>query len=208
MAINVIQGGTVDSFDYLAFPNQNPANTSYIQNQLTNISDRLTGYGRTFLEASKEIYEKVNNSQALMLAKAAVRRAKGFLHPNSIMYLGELDDLRQAQPMMQRFIMAEPALRREYHKQRVDGYSDTYVDVAPGKVGEDHYDYRRVMTGVVTEEGDGEDYTWKAVIYADELFEGDSELDTFQKNDILKTWDIVNMFMAAAKDPTDPYAID
>ena len=47
--------------------------------------------------------------------------------------------------------MAQPDIRSLYHKGHCDGYSDTYVDMEPGLVGEQHYDYRRVMDGVVEE---------------------------------------------------------
>jgi hypothetical protein len=206
VAINVIQGGTVNSFDYLAFPNQNPVNAAYIQNQLSNFSDTLTEYGRSFIEASREIYNKVNDSHAMALAKAAIRRAKSILHPNQVVYLGTLEDIQNAQPVMQRFVMAQPDLRRKYHKQLVDGYSDTYVDLHPGKVENDHYDYRRVTSGIImeTENEEGES-GFTVRIHAEDLITGDVDLSFDEKHDIMRTWDVVQMFLDASKDPSNPF---
>lgn len=206
MAINVIHGGTVDSFDYLAFPMQNPNNQVYIQSQLANFSQSLTDIGRKFIETSQAIYEKVNDSNAMRIAKAAVRMAKGMFHPNEIVQLNTIEDFRFAQPMMQRFIMAEPSLRELYHRQQVDGYSDTYADVEPAFVGVDHYDYRRVTDGIIedTVDENGED-TFICRNYFEDLRPDDKELTIEDKSAILSSWELIRMFTQAGKDPTDPF---
>jgi hypothetical protein len=206
MAINVIHSGSVDSFDYLAFPNQNPANTLYIQNQLTNFSQSLTDIGRKFIETSQAIYERVNDSNAIRAAKAAVRMAKGMFHPNEIRPLTTMEDIRFAQPIMQRYIMAQPDLRQMYHRQQCDGFSESYVDIEPNRVGLDHYDYRRVMSGIVVDETtpDGED-GWVSRTFFEDERGIDAPLDFADKVNILKTWDLVSMFVEAGKDPSDPF---
>jgi hypothetical protein len=79
---------------------------------------------------------------------------------------------------------------------------DTYVDVEPGLVGEEHYDYRRVMDGVMQ---DTEDGGWYAKIYVEDLKEGDRDLSHGEKVDILQTWSRLEYLMALNKeDPTSP----
>lgn len=204
MQVNVIHGGTVDSFNYLAFPEQSPAVANYIQNQLNGFSQSLTDIGRNFIEASRAIYERVNDSNAIRMAKAAIRMAKGVFHPNDIVPLETLEEIRAAQPIMQRYIMAEPMLRGMYHRQQIDGYSDTYADVDPGQVGDKHYDWRRIMTGIVQDKvsDDGEDY-WVSRNFYDEARLDDVPLDIVQKVAIMNTMDLARMFMEAGKDPTD-----
>jgi hypothetical protein len=207
MAINVIQGGTVDSFDYLAFPSQNPMNTVYLENQLSNFSQSLTDIGRQFIETSKAIYEKVNDSNAIRIAKAALRMAKGIFHPNEIVSLTTIDEMRFAQPVMQRYIMAEPTVRTFFHKQQCDGYSSSYFDPEPTSIGKDHYDYRRVMSGIIVDEVDSEgNERWVSHNYYDEARDNEPELDFQEKVTILKTWNIAKMFIEAGQDPTDPFA--
>lgn len=202
MAINVVHAGDAGIFDVLCFPEQSQANMSYFQNQMTRFSETLSDVGRKFMETSVDIYNKIHNSDAARMARAALRSAKGIFHPNHIVPLESLEDLQAAQSMMQRYIMAQPDIRAMYHEQRCDGYSDTYVDIEPGKVGKAHYDYRRVMDGIVQEDGDD----WCVNTWAEDLHNGDRELLFGEKVDVLNVWDIVSMFVHAGKDdPTSPY---
>jgi predicted transcriptional regulator len=204
MQVNVINTSSLDSFDYLLFPDQNPNNQYFIQQQLTRFSDTLTDAGKKFLETTKAIYEKINDSNAVRAAKAAVRMAKGIFHPNSIIYLDNLDYIRTAQPVMQRFIMAEPTIRQYYHEQKCDGFADTYVDIHPGQIGDQHYDYRRVMDAIIQDSTDEEgNYEWVSKNYLEDLITGDRELHFEEKIDILKTWDVMKMFISQGEDPTN-----
>ncbi len=90
-----------------------------------------------------------------------------------------------------------------YHEQRCDGYSESYVDRFPGQVGENHYDYRRVMHGMVQ---DDQEHDWKSTFYLDELFEGDRELNFDEQVDILNTWDVVRSYLSKGQDdPTSQF---
>lgn len=204
--INVIPTDYVESFNYLITPEQNPINSQYLHNQFQQMSDTLTGIGKKFIEASKQIYETVNNSDTIRMAKAAIRMAKGMFHPNTIISLETLDDLRAAQPVMQRWLMAEPTIRNIYHEQKCDGYSHNYVDVHPNDIGDNHYDYRRVMDGIIVEQTDEQgESTWSAKTYADDLFEEDRDLTIDEKANILQSWEIMRMFIKAGEDPTNIY---
>jgi hypothetical protein len=137
----------------------------------------------------------------MALARNAIRSARGLLTPNVIQPLVSYEEFQIAQPVMQRYIMAQPDIRQLFFDQRCDGFSDTYVDQQPGKIGETHYDYRRVMNGMMVEEG--EDFVVHH--YLDELREGDRELTFHEQVDILSTWQVMSMFMQEKKDPTNIY---
>jgi hypothetical protein len=111
--------------------------------------------------------------------------------------------MQNASLTMQRWIMAEPTVRTLFHKQLCDGYSDTYVDMYPGRVGEDHYDYRRVMNGVVVphEERGGD-----ATTYMEDLIPDDVELDLNDQIDIISSWQFIQAKVAERnEDPTSKY---
>lgn len=200
--INVVYGGD-EAFDAIVYGQQNPANLNYFQSQLNNVSQTLTNIGQQFFSNANEIYERFNGAEALRLIKAATRATVSLFTPDKITTLHGIGQFQQAPLTMQRWVMANPEVRTMYHAQRLDGYADTYVDVQPGKIGENHYDFRRVMDGVVT---DDEEDTSFVKFYIDELEEGDAPLTHEDKVDILNTWDIVNMFLRAGKeDPTSPY---
>lgn len=203
--INVIPVLGQESFDYLVYPEQNVFNTQYFYNQAHQLSQALTSFGQSFMQTSRNIYNQINDSETIRLAKAALRYARGVNKPNVILPLTQLEDIRTAQPVMQRYVMAYPDLREYYHQQRVDGYSDTYVDLYPDQKGTDHYDYRRVMQSIIQE--DPKDPTqWTAWQFDETLMEGDRELEFYEQVSILKTWDVIAMYLQTGlSDPTDIY---
>jgi len=197
--MTIVYGGS-DAFDALLYPGQNQANTQYFQQQFQTLSNTLTEYGRSFIAGAQEVYDRLNSSAIVNLGRAALRAAEGLFHPNQIVEIDNLESLQMAQPMMQRWVMSEPTIRAMYHKGTCAGYSDTYVDMSPGKIGEEDYNYRRVMNGVFDEKQGA----FKE--YYETLYKDDRELIAAEKLDILSTWDIVRMFAEArGADPTDPY---
>lgn len=204
--INVIHAGDASAFEYLLMPEQNSSTMSFIQNQVTKYNETLTDIGRSFMELSKDTYERLNDASVIRMAKAALRTAKGIFHPNVIVPLETIEELQAAQSMMQRYIMAQPDIRELYHQQRCDGYSDTYVDLHSSDVGSKHYDYRKVMTGIIVEEVDenGEDL-WVSHNYIDDLEPGDKDLDFSEKLSILDTWQAVRRYIETKEDPTNMF---
>lgn len=190
----------------MLFADRNPMTSSYIEQQLTNFSQTLNDIGRRFVESSREIYEKVNDSNAIRMAKAAIRMAKGMFHPNAIVPLETEQDIRAAHPIMQRYIMVDDVIRARYLAQQIDGYSDTYANVDGNAVGRDHYDWRRVNTGIVKETVDenGEE-SWTASQFYDDDRPGDIPLEFSEKIDILRTQHLARMFIEAGKDVTNPF---
>lgn len=201
--INLIYGDG-DAFDAVVYGEQNPANLSYFQNQIKSISNTLTSVGQNFFSNANALYEKFNGSEAMRLVKAANRAVKSLFKPNKIYSIFELEEMQQTSSVMQRWIMANPVVREMYHKQSCDGFSDTYVDMHPGQIGENHYDYRRVMDGVICDDQINDE--WYVKFYIDELETGDKHLNHDDKVDILTTWSIAEMFIkAGGDDPTSPY---
>lgn len=196
--INVFQGG-IRGFEAAVYGDQHQANLNYFQNQLSNIGNSLTEMGQRFFEGARTLYEEFNSDRALRLARAAIRQVRGTYIADIIQPFTEIGEFQAAPPTMQRWIMANPVVREAYHAQRCDGYSDTYVDMYPKDIGRSHYDYRRVMDGMVVEDGD--DYY--VDYFPDELVDGDKDLDLIQKSHILSTWKMVEMYMNAnGEDPT------
>ena len=203
--MRIVYGGDV-AFDSLVYGSEsNPANTAYFQPQIENISNTLTDVGRSFYANTQQLYNDVNNSEVMRIARAAVRSAKTLFQPNEVISIFDIANMQTAQPVMQRWIMANPVVRELYHKQQCDGYSESYVDLAPRDIGESHYDYRRVMNGIVQDDTEN-DEEWFVKFYPDDLVEGDTELNHDQRVDILSSWSIAEMFIKAGdRDPTSVY---
>lgn len=202
----VVIGGRRE-VERLAFGEIHPNTYNFIQQQLDVPSQLLTDAGRQFFANAGQIFEQFNGLEAQRLARAAVRKVEALFQPNIIQPLTELVDLQHASLTMQRWIMAQPDIRHAYHQQRLDGFADTYVDMNPGVVGDQHYDYRRVMHGVVQPvEDENADHDWKVQVFFDELHEGERDLTLEERVDVLTTWDAVRAHLKRGEDdPTSPF---
>jgi anaerobic ribonucleoside-triphosphate reductase len=199
--------GHPDMFNHIAFgmPNQRMAN--FLESQFTNLGPVLNEAGQAFIDKSKQVFERFQGSEAMRLAKAAMRTVQHMFDPDTVRYLDNVSALQQARPAMQRWIMASPEVREWYHKQRCDGYSITYLDEHPGDVGVNHTDWRIVNSGVIKELPDdhesGADWMFTNY-YFDDV---DTKLTLGEKVDIMSTWDVIKtMLKPGGEDPTSPYA--
>lgn len=199
--MRVISGGAA-AWDAIAYGQQNPVNLGYFQQQLQNIGHGLNEQAQIFYKDAHEIYDRFTNSDAVRLMRSAMKSAATLFNDNIIRPLSNIEDIQNASYQMQRWNMANPVIRQLYIDQRCDGYSDTYIDNEPGKIGDLHYDYRRVMDGVVSSNEEEEYFK----TYLDDLHENDRNLEIDEKADILSTWSIMEMFVKAMKeDPTSAY---
>lgn len=205
MQIGVIQGGAVESFDHLLYPEHSERDREYFRDQVYRAFDGLTERGREFMARAKETFERYHDGSMVRKARQLLRSVKNIMKPNTVQYLETKEDIQQAPPAMQRYIMACPDIRKSFQKQRIDGYSGTYYDAYPGKIGINHYDWRRARNGMlefVKDEETGEE-NFQFTTYLDELLEGDRELDLDEKNDIEYTWDNVLALKSKGIDGTD-----
>lgn len=196
----MLHDAPADMINYLIYPDQNPNNQSYILNQLNNYQNLIQDTEQQYMEKARQLYDSIQNSHTARMARAAMRSIKGALRPNVICELTDLNDVRSAQPIMQQYIMAQPAIRQLYHEQRCDGYSDSYNDYSPGVIGFGHNDYMAVMDGIMEDTADD---GWKISTYAYDLMPNDRVLTFDQKVDILHTWQIIELAISAGEDCTD-----
>jgi hypothetical protein len=204
----VIQAG-IEGFEAMIYPDQNPMNYQFIQNQFANLGTIADKAVNDFYQRAKESAERLYNSAAVRHAKAAVRAIRNVFQTDSIGYLPTLDQIQQANPRMVRYIMAEPTIRQLYQEQMCCGYGESYVDNHPGTLGKEHYDYRRVMNGVVNEVVDPDGTTHlEHSEFVELLLDEDRELEFHEKVGVIRTWDLVKLFVAEGKDPTSPEGDD
>lgn len=200
--MRIIDGGDV-AWSAVAFGNHNPVNLDYFKNQLNIVTNNLTDYAKGFYSEVNNIVDRFTNSDAMRSVRLALKGAASLFSNEIIKSLYDIEDFQTASMTMQRWVMANPVVRKSFHEQKCDGYSDTYVDLEPNRIGDKHYDYRRVMNGVAQFDEDGNEYF---KLYFEDLLKEDKELTLSEKSDILHSWDIIEMFMRANKlDPTSQY---
>lgn len=175
----------------------------YVQRAASEAVRYLAAPAKEMYEKAKDVYQLVNYSTAVRKARAVIRQIDNKSRVNEVTELQTMGQLQHASPVMQRFIMADPIARAMYLEDECSGYADSYVDMHRDKVGIDHYDYRRVMSGIWHEDQDSGNIQMHT-FYEDT--EGDVELDPLAQMDIVRTWDFVRAKLKAGKeDPTSPY---
>lgn len=197
-----ILGGSVE-FDALAYGRQHPSTLQFLQTQASAFTQRLSDAGQQWFNTIDNVYKQVGESELARIAKAVGRQVTHIWDMDDIKPLTTMDALQTAKLKMQRWVMAEPTVRALYHSGQCDGYSGSYIDMSPNDIGKDHYDYRRVMDGIVECVEDGD---WRATSYLEDLIEDDVELTFAEKVDIIDTWEWVKHYTKLKKDdPTSKY---
>lgn len=204
ISINTFTVDDPSHFNYIVCPENDVNTQNYLREQLNRNCEGFSDVTKKFFQESRNLFERLNNSTAINAAKRALKFAKGLFHPNSIIELDSLEALRGAQAIMQRYIMAEPTIRKLYHEQRCDGFSDTYIDLHPKAIKEDHYDYCRVMQDIVVEEEDSEgNINSYFNHYSDVEYSDEPELEFDDQVRILNTWEVMKLYISNSQDPTD-----
>ena len=200
--MRIVSGGAA-AWDAIAYGQQNPNNLQYFKNQLQSIGQTLNEQAKDFYKDIHDIYDRFTNSDAMRLMRTAMKSAASLFNDNIIRSLTDIDQFQNASYQMQRWVMANPVIRKMYHDQQCKGYIDTYTDNEPDKIADNHYDYRRVMQNVVVcDEDEGEYFK----TYLEDLLPGDRELTIDEQSDIFITWENLQaMIKAKQSDPTSQY---
>jgi hypothetical protein len=60
------------------------------------------------------------------------------------------------------------------------------------------------MDGVIHDVEENGEYNWVAKVYMEDLLPGDRELEIDEQSKVLATWEVMNMFIKAGQDVTNP----
>ncbi len=202
-----IQGDDLQ-FRALAYGMQHPGTVQFLADRFQQASASIQQVGGAFMERAAQMYEQFNGADAIRLAHAAIRRVQTMWQSDRIQLLTDIGQFQHAGDAMARWVMACPEVRERYHKQQLDGYSDTYVDYHPGDIGESHYDYRRMMDGLVilNESPADDEPEWHADSFLDELLPDDTDLTVTEQMDIQESLRHVMWHIRQGKeDPTSKF---
>lgn len=148
----------------------------------------LTDLGRRYQSNVEQNFEAVSGWKVVNATRKAVAAASGFDAPSVILPIFTPEAMRAASLSMQRFLMADTEIRQMFHKHRIDGWSDTYVDTSPKLIGADHYDHRVSMHGVVERhEAEEGNVSYSVTEYKGELKPWDKPLSTSERLDIRRS---------------------
>lgn len=204
----------VDAFNALAFGAPHQGSINYFQQSYNNLISNTKNFvgdtSQAFINKATQVYNYFNSPEAIARIKNVLRHSdkaevKEYIYP-----ITSLEEARNASLTMQRWVMAEPYIRSEYIKQRLDGYSDTYELIDKDDIKDTHYDYQLATNGVMTfptvnddDDLDDEDVLYS--VYHIDYRDGDSELSLSEQVDIRDTWELVKYYIDVNnEDPTNP----
>lgn len=170
----------------------------WIAQSVTNYTQQVGGMVAGLADSLMDRFQQFTSAANILRIEQMRNRLSGIWQTDGVRYLTDIHEIRQASPTMIRWTMAAPRLRASYNRDGCSAYDGQYKDLMPGGVGHSHYDYRRVMNGIV-ENGS---YT----NYYEQLLSQDDLLNIFEKKSIRATWDVINQLLDSSNsDPTDPW---
>jgi len=202
----ILEGGRA-GLHALLYGDSHPGTDQYFESQRGSAFSHLTQTAQRFVAEAADRFGFMAKESTQRIIHNVRRQASWAWHGDYIRPLLTVSDLQVAAPTMQRIVMAQPTIRRMYHRQQLAGYDGLYVDNQPGVVGDEHYDYQRVMNGIIvdTVDEDGEPaIEWTE--YLDHVQDGDRKLTFIEQLDSLNTWGAaLAAVKARLKDPTSRF---
>lgn len=184
---------------HLAMFGDNSNNVArYINTQLESLGNFASNVGNSLYETLQESLNKVTSN----LRKNQIREELVGQQFQEIRFefeeLTTFRDLQLANPLMQRWVIAHPELKQHYLDQNINGYENSFVNTSGRFSGEEDYDYRLVMNGIIrTDSETNEDYSTQ---YFDPLRGDDRELEFFGEQDvILGSWNTIDHYLGNSK---------
>lgn len=182
------------ALDYAIYGDNSHTVSNYLSLQMQQMPQMFNAIATKVYNAMMTSYNYVNDAMTKHRLIGTLQTHGIMTVENYISPLTTIEQLQQASPVMQRWIMSHPEVRQLYLKQNIDGYSDSYHNVFGKKVGEEDYNYRRVMDGVLQDNGK-ESFT---KFYEEELVHGDRKPEHPEKVAILTTYDAIDAILRSS----------
>jgi hypothetical protein len=197
---NLITGDD-DLFNAYISGSERVENRNFLARQWEKVSSVVSERGKQFMQRTRDVFDSYDTDKVGRGLRAIKRRLSNRWGHNEIVSLGTIGELQNANVKMVRWLAANPRVRKEAHRGRCNGWSDSYVDLEPGLWGEQHTDYKRVMNGMAQTDEEGNTFF---VTYFDAIEDGNEELIFDEQCDIIRGWDLTNDCLDAhLDDPTD-----
>lgn len=217
----VMMTGDREVFNQVVFGSPDHGLLDYINQTNQYYSNYMTDVGRQLVQDSQQLFARTATTEAMILAKAAIRAANVYLQHDAIRNILTIDELQSAPTSMVRWVMAHPELRKLHNANRIDAYGERYIDMQPdGSYGWKHDDYCTVYSGwmntvteeIVTQDENGEDVI-EVVGYDEweEVLEDEEEeqlLDDVEAALIIAAHGVVDYALSEGRDPTSYYDSD
>lgn len=183
------------ALDLVLYGNTSSVLNGYLAQQMQNIRPGFNEFSNRIYQSLQSTYNFVNDKLIHYGLMNQLQSQGVKVVDNYYMELNSFTALQNANPTMQRWVMSHPQVRQLFVDQNIDGYSGTYKNVFGKGVGEEDYNYRRVMDGAVQDTDNG----WVVKHYIDDLLPGDKELDHYEKVIVRHSYDAIDHILSTCK---------
>lgn len=198
MAVSITVANDVRDFSYNPFSHRT-------QGSIDAIRDHVSSMGRYLGDRAARLVSKVTDKVDEFFSRDNLEYERDLYNQSGrvddiLRACYDLESIARANPVQQRWIMANPNLRKLYNRQLIHGYQETYVDTEPDVLGEDHKDYRLAVNGIMRSDENGYDLIeW----FFDEVDVDDAILSVNEQFDIMDSWETTDLILKYSDvDPT------
>lgn len=185
------------------FGNLSQNTLQWMQGNIAAVQGLGTEYSQKVYERSLALFNAINSDAAVLAAEAVLSQVESMTGQDIIEALTSVSQLQAAQSQMQNYIMAHPVIRQAWYDGKVEGYSDTYVDPEPGRIGHEQQVFRQVMNGVLVPH---EEASYQYSLYYDRASSIDGVLSLRDVAAILDSQEAaVHALEAGEQDPVSQY---
>lgn len=156
MAIAVYADDNV--FRALAYGSPRSEDRDYLRDHIEGAAARLGRSAGAFIDRARERFNSFDLRALDRKLDAVKRKVRHAFDEDTIRPMSRIGEFQQAGINRQRWLMTNVKARRLYNADRMYGWRDTYVDVEPGRIGEDQRDYRCVVNGIARTNAEGYRY--------------------------------------------------
>lgn len=178
------------------------SDVGYFRERVARNIKYAANYVNDYLSEAKDLIDNFDFGTLKDKVDAVRDRFGKRWNEDRVARLTSLGDLQQAKSKMQRYLMANPRVRRLFYGNKVNGYNGKFFRDEGELYGSDLRDYRNVMQGgyVGTEDED------RFVTYLELVDEEVDDLLTFNEREIIRdAWALMDAELdAGGQDPTSP----
>lgn len=156
MAIAVYADDQV--FRALAYGAPRSEDRDYLRDHIESAATRLGRTATAFVERARERFDSFDLRALDRKLDAIKRKVRHAFDDDNIRPMTRIGQFQQAGINQQRWLMANTKARRLVQQDRMFGWRGSYRDMEPGKIGDQHRDYRCVVNGIARNDEHGNRY--------------------------------------------------
>ena len=183
------------ALDLALYGNRSELIGNYLQNQMQQLPQAFNQFTDRLWNSMQQTYHFVTDKLTQFNLMNQLQQNQMAIPDFQFQTLTDFEQLQNANLTMQRWVMAHPQMKQMYVNQHIDAYSESYKPVTPKAVGDDDYDYRRVMNGIIIPTDEG----CKVVTYQDDIHPNDHELTMIEQHNVLMTWEAIDSILEMSK---------